>query len=153
VGEHPHDLAKFLHISTNPLNRPVPHPHTSENAFRYLRRPFWAAISESIPPTPLQTPDFWPQPYGIRPFLAFTITICCLQIRSATQYLKSSLPWPLQATSTSCRANMRSLTGWQPARPAGRTCVRLLAGNQHVLQREHAFAYWLATSTSPKQCD
>ena len=52
------------------------------------------------------------------------------------------------ATSTSCRANMHSLSGWQPARPAGRTCVRLLAGNQHVLQGEHAFAYWLATSTS-----
>ena len=28
-----------------------------------------------------------------------------------------------------------------------RTCVRVLAGNQHVLQSEHAFAYWLATST------
>ena len=54
---------------------------------------------------------------------------------------------------------MRSLTGWQPARPSGRT----LAGNQHVLrasmrslirwqpgrpQGAHAFAYWLATSTS-----
>ena len=40
------------------------------------------------------------------------------------------------------------VTGWQPARPSGRTCVRLLAGNQHVLQGEHAFAYWLANNTS-----
>ena len=63
------------------------------------------------------------------------------------------------ATSTSCRANMRTLTGWQPARTPG----RILAGNQHVLrasmrslirwqpgrpQGAHAFAYWLATSTS-----
>ena len=54
---------------------------------------------------------------------------------------------------------MRTLTGWQPARTPG----RILAGNQHVLrasmrslirwqpgrpQGAHAFAYWLATSTS-----
>ena len=40
------------------------------------------------------------------------------------------------ATSTCFKANMRSRTGWQPARASKRTCVR-----------EHAFAYWLATST------
>ena len=42
---------------------------------------------------------------------------------------------------------MRSRTGWQRARASKRTCARVLAGNQHVLQSEHAFAYWLATST------
>ena len=47
-------------------------------------------------------------------------------------------------------ANMRSRIGWQPARASKRTCVRVLAGNQHVLQSEHAFAYWLATNTSFK---
>ena len=36
-------------------------------------------------------------------------------------------------------ANMRSLNnGWQPARPSKRTCVLFMAGNQHVLQSEHA---------------
>ena len=33
---------------------------------------------------------------------------------------------------------MRSLNGWQAARPSKRTCVRFMAGNQHVLQSEHA---------------
>ena len=38
-------------------------------------------------------------------------------------------------------ANMRSLNnGWQPARPSKRTCVLFMAGNQHVLQSEHAFS-------------
>ena len=40
----------------------------------------------------------------------------------------------LLATNTTPRASMRSLTGWEPARPSGRACIRLLAGNQHVLQ-------------------
>ena len=38
-------------------------------------------------------------------------------------------------------ANMRSLNnGWQPARPSKRTCVLLMAGNQHVSNCEHAFS-------------
>ena len=36
------------------------------------------------------------------------------------------------ATSTFRIANMRSLNGWQPARFELRTCVVLMAGNQHV---------------------
>ena len=38
------------------------------------------------------------------------------------------------------RLNMRFLNGWQPARFELRTCVLLMAGNQHVSNCEHAFS-------------
>ena len=42
-------------------------------------------------------------------------------------------------------------SGCQPLSERMRTCVLLImAGNQHVLQSEHAFSSWLATSTSFK---
>ena len=38
---------------------------------------------------------------------------------------------------------MRSLHGWQPARPSKRTCVLLMAGNQHVSNCErYIFRFW-----------
>ena len=49
--------------------------------------------------------------------------------------------------------------GWQPARPSKWTCARSMAGNQHSLEKEHAFGWWLAnlsfsptSSLSPNVC-
>ena len=57
-------------------------------------------------------------------------------------------------------SKMRSVRhGWQPARPSKWTCARSMAGNQHSLEKEHAFGWWLAnlsfsptSSLSPNVC-
>ena len=54
---------------------------------------------------------------------------------------------PQGATSGPHRATAGPVARCGPLVAPWRTCVRVLAGNQHVLQSEHAFAYWLATST------
>ena len=93
-----------------------------------------------LPPKKEMVPDL--PFFHFLPFIHSFIFTMCFFLAGNQDVLQSEHAFAYWlATSTSLRANMRMLTGWQPARPLGRACVRLKcrAETKHLLSGAQKF--------------